>query len=108
MQAERIFFLQTAIKEEPEDPFYHHALAMEYLNTDVLEAEKIWTFVLQTFPTYLASYYQAANLYFNLGKFDLAKTTFEKGIEIAENQGNTKAIKELKGSFQNFKDETDE
>jgi tetratricopeptide (TPR) repeat protein len=108
MQAERIFFLKSAITQEPEEPFYQHALAMEYVNTNVDEAEKIWTFVLKTFPTYLPSYYQAANLYFNLGKNDLAESTFLAGIKLAELQHNAKAIKELKGSYQSFKDEIDE
>jgi Tfp pilus assembly protein PilF len=108
MQAERIFFLQSAIKQEPKEPFYHHALAMEYIENNALEAEKILTFVLKTFPDYLASYYKAANLYFELGKLELAEATFKKGIILAEIQNNIKAIKELKGSYQSFKDETDD
>jgi Tfp pilus assembly protein PilF len=108
MQAQRIIFLKSEIETEPEEPFNYHALAMEYINTNVKEAEKILTFVLETFPTYLPSYYKAANLYFELGKNELSELTFKKGIALAINQGNEKAIKELKGSYQIFKDETED
>ncbi len=106
MQEERIFFLKNAILENPEDPFYRHALAMEYLEKDAQAAEKLLSDILDKFPTYLPSYYMAANLYFNIGKIKDAEKTFEKGIALAIEQQNEKAIRELKGSYMIIKDET--
>ncbi len=106
MQEERIFFLKNAISENPEEAFYKHALAMEYIETQKNEAEKLLTAVLEKHPEYLPSYYLAANLYFNLGKIQEAERTFEKGIALALEQKNEKAIRELKGSYMMFKDET--
>ena len=105
MQEERIFFLKNAIEENPEDAFYRHALAMEYLEKQEMEAEKILSYNLINYPNYLPTYYMAANLYFNLGKYTDAEITFLKGIALATQQKNEKALKELKASYMTFKDE---
>jgi Tfp pilus assembly protein PilF len=108
MQAQRIIFLNAEIEKEPEEPFNYYGLAMEYLDSEPLKAEKLFEKLLQNFPDYLPTYYKAANLFFDLGKNDMAKNTFEKGILLAEKQENEKAIRELKGSYQQFLDETDD
>jgi Tfp pilus assembly protein PilF len=108
MQAQRIIFLKAEIEKEPEEPFNYYGLAMEYLDNEPLKAEKLLENLLENFQDYLPTYYKAANLYFDLGKFVAAKNTFEKGILLAEKQNNEKAIRELKGSYQQFLDETDD
>jgi hypothetical protein len=43
-----------------------------------------------------------------LNKINKAKQTFEKGIALARKQGKEKTLREIQGSFEQFKDETDD
>ena len=108
MQAERIFFLESEIKNDPNEPFNYYGLAMEYYSNNPLAAEKLFLTLLKQFPDYLPTYYQAANLFFSLEKIDLANSTFKIGIALAEKLKKEKILKELKGSYQQFLDEIDD
>src|SRR5690606_553113 len=65
MQAQRIKFLQDEIENFPEDPFNYYALAMEYVSTGNPGARDLFEKLFKDFPTYLPTYYQAANYFFN-------------------------------------------
>ena len=108
MQAERIKFLIEEIAQNPDEPFNHYALGLEYQKTQPQEAKVLFDTVLEKFPEYLAAYYSAANHFFSLGEIEKTKITFEKGIALAKKQNNQKAEKELKGSYALFLDETDD
>lgn len=105
MQAERLKILAELVKTEPEEPFNRYALAMEYIGKDTEEALKHLNILLREFTDYLATYYQAATIYAEQDEEEKAASIFEKGIELAEKQGNEKILRELKGAYQMYKDE---
>lgn len=108
MQAERLKFLLDDLEENPDDPFNYYALALEYQKTDKMAAEKYFTELLQRFPDYLPAYYHAAGFFFDRGDNGKAEAVYLKGIQLAEKLNNLKTLKELKGAYQQFKDETDD
>lgn len=105
---DRIQVLKDFIQKEPNDPFNKYALAMEYVTTDPKQAEILFDKLISDHPEYLPTYYQAAHLFWELGKFERALEVFEKGIELAQSQNNSKTLAELKNAFQNFQFETEE
>lgn len=104
---DRIQLLKQFIQEEPENPFNWYALALEYRETDPAEAYSLFQKVLKTYPSYLAAYFPAAHLYSELGEISESKEVFEKGITLAREQKNTKALQELQNAYQNFLFEND-
>ena len=63
MQEESLKILSELIKTEPEEPFNRYALAMEYAGKDTVESLRHLEVLLEIFPEYLPTYYQAATLY---------------------------------------------
>lgn len=108
MQEVRIKYLQEEIENFPEEPFNYYALALEYTKSKPIEASSQFEQLIEKFPEYLPTYYQAANLFFELNQYDKAETLFKQGILLAEKQDNQKTLKELKGSYSIFKMETDD
>ena len=108
MQAERIFFLKEEIEKNPDEPFNYYALALESLKQQNDLAMELFDLLLKKFPEYLPTYYQAANHFFEKGYFEKADEVFKKGIVLAEKLGKSKALAELKGSYQMFLDEIEE
>lgn len=105
MQAERLKILSELINTEPNEPFNRYALAMEYAGKDTTECLKHLEILLENFPEYLATYYQAATIYAEQDEEEKAANTFEKGIVLAKKQGNEKILKELKGALKMYQDE---
>ena len=105
MKQERLQQLITFYKEDPTDPFNAYALAMEYLNEDLVEAQKYLEELLENHPSYLPTYYHAAAVYIDLGYREKATMTYERGIELAKKQQNNKAIQELQRAYQTFLDD---
>ena len=108
MQAERIKFLLEQLESEPNEPFNIYALAIEYKEKDPEKALNYFETLLNQFPDYLPTYYHAANLYFQFIQNSKADLTYLKGIELAEEKKNDKALRELKAAHQMFLDEIDE
>ena len=71
-------------------------------------AVELFDLLLKKFPEYLPTYYQAANHFFEKGYFEKADEVFKRGIVLAEKLGKSKALTELKGSYQMFLDEIEE
>ncbi len=107
MNPERIALLEQFIKEEPENPFNMYALAMEYYEVNPIESLKLLRTLLEKHPEYLPSYFKAAHLMWEEELWEEANTTFTKGIQLAETQGNQKALLELKSTYQNFQFDMD-
>jgi tetratricopeptide (TPR) repeat protein len=91
----RLTILLDFLEKEPDDPFNRYALALEYLNINVLEAKKHFEILQKEHKNYLPLYYHLAKLYEDLEEIELALETYEKGIKIAQEQKNTKTEKEL-------------
>jgi predicted Zn-dependent protease len=95
MNQQRIDQLKKLIHEEPEDPFYVYALALELVNTDSAEAKNLMETIIKDHPTYLPTYYQLANLYSESDQLQKAEKILQKGIALAKEQRNSKALQEL-------------
>ncbi len=92
-------------KEDPSDPFNIYALAIEYAKFDTQKAKIYFNELLTNHPAYIPTYYHAAALFSQLHEPDLAKMTYEKGIEMAEKLNKMHALRELKSAYLNFLDD---
>jgi len=101
MNPQRIEQLKKFIAEEPNDPFYVYALALEFLKTDKTEAKKLLKTVLEHHPTYLPVYYQLAMLFIELNELQTAENTLQRGITLAKEQKDFKALQELQNLLTN-------
>lgn len=101
MNESRLNRLFEFLKQDPQDPFIIYGIATEYLSIEPLKAKEYFEKLLKEHPDYLATYYHAAQLYVDLGEVDLAKATYEKGIEFAKGQ-DAKAHRELQSAYNNW------
>lgn len=107
MNEQRIKLLKQYIEKEPDNPFNKYALAMEYYDSLPEESISLLESLLQMHSEYLPTYFKAANLFWELEQMDKADEVFRKGIELANQQQDLKALQELKASYQNFEFERD-
>jgi DNA-binding SARP family transcriptional activator len=105
MQEERLKLLLDFLEEEPNEPFNRYAVAMELMNSNAVRSIEHLEVLFLEHPTYLPTYYQLAQLYFDDDKLNEAENVYKKGIELAIAQGNNKAEKELNGAYQILLDE---
>ncbi len=109
MRKERIQLLQKFISENPEDPFNKYALALEFMaNGSLEEAVSLFETLLTKHSDYLPTYYQAAHFYWAQNDMEKADQVFQNGIQLALKTNDTKALSELKSSYQNFTVEWEE
>lgn len=101
----RLNILRDMEKENPNDPFYKYAIALELVKSDISEAKKYFELVLHDFPTYLPSYYQLGKILQKTGQIDDAVQIFKNGILIAQSQNELHTLKELKGALFELEDE---
>lgn len=99
---DRIQVLIQFTKEEPENPFNWYALAIEYSNSKPTETVLIFDQLLAENPDYLPTYYTAAVFFEEIGELEKAKAIFEKGIQLAQKNNQSKTLGELKNKYQNF------
>jgi len=108
MNSTRLQKLLEFLKEDPNDPFTLYAIATEFVQSSPGKAKKYFDQLLQDHEDYIATYYHAAKLYDGLDKPEKAKGIFLKGIEIARNQGNSLALRELQNAYNEFLFERDQ
>ncbi len=102
MNSDRLEQLLEFYKEDPNDPFNIYALATEYKSSAPEKALEFYELLIANHPDYVATYYHLGHLYEEIGEDDKAKTTYEKGIEVASTQKNSLALRELKSSYDEF------
>jgi tetratricopeptide (TPR) repeat protein len=90
--------LEKFARDEPDDPFNHYALALEYLKTDAAKAQEIFEQLIARHSKYVPTYYQLGQLYVEQGKTEDAISVFERGIVVAREAGDYKAMRELDGA----------
>jgi Tfp pilus assembly protein PilF len=95
-------------EEDPNDPFNIYALALEYMKTDNGQAEKYFNKLLEEHPDYLATYYPAAAFFAGLDRIEKAELIYQKGIDLALLNNNTKTHQELLRAYRSFLDELDD
>lgn len=102
MNEDRIAQLQEFRKETPNDPFLLYALATEYKEEIPNEAKKLFDELLKNHENYIGTYYHAAALYAEFFDRDTADKIYQKGIAMAEKNGEHHALRELKNAYTNF------
>lgn len=108
MTEQRITRLQQMLKETPNDPFLLYALALEYRKLDLQQSLNFFTVLLQQHAEYLPTYYHAASLLLELNQFEEAKTVYQKGIALAQQQNEAHTLRELRNAYQNLLLDLDE
>lgn len=85
------------LEKEPNDLFLNYALAQEYMGVgDFENAELQLQRTLKIDLNYLPCYYQMGQVKEKLNDNNAAIEFYKKGIEVANAQGNRKALGELK------------
>jgi tetratricopeptide (TPR) repeat protein len=109
MNSDRLKQLFDFLKEEPNDPFLLYAIATEYNKFDKSKALEYYENLLKDHENYVGTYYHAAKLYLELGHKELAEQTFRKGIQVAQQENDRHALRELQQAYNEFLyDEEDE
>jgi tetratricopeptide (TPR) repeat protein len=103
----RIEQLIQFIKDDPDDPFNHYALALEYCKSDEKLALEIFEDVVRNHGQYVPVYYQLARLYARVGQKEKAIQTFNDGIAIARDQRDLKTLRELNAALEELLEDED-
>jgi Tfp pilus assembly protein PilF len=98
----RVNLLESYLKEDPEDPFNHYALALEYLKTDAPRAMKHFEKLLADHPAYLPTYYPFAHLLIEMKNPGRGEQVFQLGIEKARQAGDAKTLRELQAAYNDW------
>ena len=84
----RIEILKGFLENDPRDSFSRYALALEYVKLGQTDnARREFEFVRDHDPGYVATYFQLAQLYRNLGLKHEAEKTYRTGITVAAKAG---------------------
>lgn len=102
MNQSRVELLRKFIQEDPSDPFNYYALALEFQQSDPVKASELFDHILIHHPDYLPVYYTAGVLFADLGIETKAITTLNKGIEVAKEKSDWKALRELQSALLNL------
>lgn len=102
MNESRLEQLLAFYEEDPNDPFNLYALANEYKSRDVEMALKYFELLVKDHPDYLATYYHLAQIYRDRDENELARITYEKGLERASKTSEHLLLRELKNAYNEF------
>lgn len=98
---DRINQLQGFLKEQPNDAFLNHALALEYRKLEQWDnALKQFLFNQENNPTYIGTYYHLGQLYELIGEEEKAIATYQQGMKHAEEQNDRHAYGELRSVYE--------
>lgn len=102
MNKQRLEQLLKFYDDDPDDPFVIYAIATEYASESPEKARTYFEMLLEHHPSYIPTYYHAAHMYIDIEALELAKKTFETGLEKAKAEGDDHALQELQNAYQNF------
>lgn len=96
-RASRITELCRMLEAEPGDLFLNYALGMEYLASDdqLANAENQFRLVLEIDPGHIPAFYQLGQLFGRLDRIPEALEFYHKGLVLAREKKNKKAINEF-------------
>ena len=102
----RIEKLLEFLKENSEDSFLQHALALEYIKTgNDTDAEKLFDNILTREPGYIGSYYHLGKLLERNGNKERAIQVYSKGMEVTKQAKDNHSYNELQGALEDLEDE---
>lgn len=97
MHEQRIRKLQEFLADDPHDSFSKFALALEFVNISELDkARSLFEDLLKNDPGYTGLYYHLGKLYEKYDEGGNALIIYNKGIEVAEKEGDDHAASELR------------
>lgn len=97
----RIKMLEQYLADDPSDDFSEYALALEFEKAgDRKKSLFHFENLLQRSPDYLAAYYQYGKLCESEKKFYEASEVYEKGMQVAQQQGDSKTLNELRSALE--------
>ncbi len=99
---DRLSQLKQFAEEEPDDPFNHYALALEYLKSDPAESGRIFEALAREQPAYLPTYYPYAQWLIERKDDGRAEEIFKQGIAAARSQEDQKTLKELQAAYNDW------
>ena len=91
--------LEKFLEEDPGDPFNAYALALEYLHYDPARTRVLFETLLEVHAGYLPTYYHAAKFFQETGDKERAISVFEKGLALARQVNDAKALRELRSAY---------
>lgn len=92
----RLEQIQQFLKDSPNDPFLHYALAQEYQKAgDIESCQQSYEYLIEHHPNYVATYYHLGKMYLAANQRDKALELFEMGIAIAKQLKEQHALSEL-------------
>ena len=93
----RLEQLELLARKDPGDPFVQYAIALEYVSSNRLEeAAGSLERLMEAAPDYTAGYHQAGRVYEKLDRDDEARRCYERGIVVAQRQGDAKDLDEMR------------
>lgn len=99
----RIERIKEMLKASPHDNFLRHALALEYIKAgDDVAARNLFEGILNEDETYIGSYYHLAKLLERNGEKQLAIKWYEKGMKVAQQNGDVHAYNELQSAYEDL------
>ena len=103
MSVTRIEQLQQFLNSTPNDPFLHHALALEFVKAgDESAAEKHFRQNLDVSPQYIATYYHLGKLLERDNRTEDAMAMYERGMTIAKAAGDNHTYNELQAAYEDL------
>ena len=100
---DRISKLREFLKDNPQDNFLRHALALEYIKQEQdQEARALKETILTQSPDYIGSYYHLAKLLEKMQEKQLAIEWYEKGMQAAKQAGDQHAYNELQAAYEDL------
>jgi Tfp pilus assembly protein PilF len=98
---ERIERIKEMLKENPNDSFLQHALALEFIKIgNDAGAKNLFESLLEKEPGYIGSYYHLAKLLERIGETDNAIRVYENGMEEAKKAGDHHSLSELRSAYE--------
>lgn len=95
----RIEKLEELLRNNGEDAFLNHALALEYIKAgDDIKAGALFRRILEKNEDYVGSYYHLGKLLERSGDDAGAINVYKKGMEVAQRLGEQHAYNELRSA----------
>jgi Tfp pilus assembly protein PilF len=99
-QVERMQKIRDFLRENPDDSFLNHALALEHIKLgEDAAARPLFEKIVRIDPGYIGSYYHLGRIYEREEKFNQAKDIYARGIEEAKKVSDWLTVNELRSAL---------
>jgi Tfp pilus assembly protein PilF len=99
----RIEKILDFLRQQPNDNFLRHALALEYIKIgEEIQARDLFIQILTESPEYIGSYYHLAKCLEKLQDRSAAIEWYEKGMAAAKLAKDDHSYRELQGAYEDL------